>query len=205
MTRRTPPPECVGRYELVEPWLASSAKVYTCKAVRSFQDLRVKNLDPYTYAYKPFGADKALAQADESEGAYIVTLIADDGETIYVPDTRIVSYPNMGDYHYRRTVLSVDLGAIPDNISLDWLIAKIKEETTGIVGIDPTVKIHETEIRDAMTPEAHERAEAARMANKQNQVTTKAKLEIANTQLADLTQRYRELEKYVTDNALVKP
>ena len=203
MARRTPPIGCVGRYELVQPWVASTAKVYTCKAIRTFQDLRVKNIDPYTYAYKPYGAEKTLVDNDEREGACIVTLIADDGETIYVPDTQIVSYPNMGDYHYRRAILSIDLGAIPDNLSLDWLIAKIKEETTGIVGIDPQVKLHESEIRDAMTPEAHERAEAARAAARQNQVTTKAQLEIAKTQLSDLTLRYRELEKYVTDNDLL--
>lgn len=205
MAKITPPLGTVGRYELQQPWIAQSSKVYTCKAVRSFQDLRLKNINPYEYAYKPYGATEAQASADEAAGAFIVTIVADDGEAVYVPDTRIVSYPNMGDYHYRRLVISVDLGAVPDNLSLEWLMAKIAEETSGIVGINPVVRLNETEMRDVVTPEEHQRLEAARQYNLVNQTTTKAKLVIAENELADLTQKYRELEKYVTQQDLLPP
>jgi len=185
MARLTPPIGAVGLYELTQPWLAASTKVYTNKAIRSFEDARVKNIDPYTLAYKPYGATEAQATEDETAGACIVSLFADDGEVIYVPDTKIVSYPNMGSWHYRRLVLSVDLGLVPDNLSLDWMQAKVIEEVQGIIGITPIVKLHEGVLRTGVSSTEHDRLEAARAAKKVNQVTTKAQLVIAQQQLAD--------------------
>lgn len=205
MTRRTPPMDCVGRYELQDPWIALPTKVYTCKAIRSFQDLRVKNINPYVLAYKPYGSTELAMTEDEKAGACIVSLFSDDGEVIYVPDTRIVSYPNMGDHHYRHMVLSISLGSIHDNISLDWLMAKISEDVTQAIGIDPTIKLHESPVRDVITPEQHERLEAARADKKTHQVTYKAQLEIEKAKVADLSQKYRELEKIVVENNLIKP
>lgn len=205
MARLTPPIGAVGLYELTQPWLASTTKVYTNKAIRSFADLRVKNIDPYTLAYKPYGSTQAQATEDEAAGACIISLFADDGEVIYVPDTKIVSYPNQGNWHYRHLILSLDLGLIPDNLSLDWAQAKVVEELQGIVGIKPIVKLHEGVLRNSVTQAEHDRLEAARAALKVNQVTTLAQLVIARQQLADLTQRYQELETYVTQNNLVLP
>lgn len=200
MTRNTPPLGTMGRYELQDPWIAKSTKVYTCHAARTFRDLYVQGDDPDKLVYKPVGAGQALRAEDEAAGARIVTLIADDGETIYVPDTRIVSFPNQGFYVYRNFVLSFSTGPLPEGVSLDWLKTKVAEDVTEVLGVTPTVMVHSAPVRDAITPDEHQRIEAARAQAKTEQVTYKARYEQTNSQLQDLTEKYRQLEELCRKN-----
>ena len=192
-TRHIPPMDCFGIYDVAEPWVVSKAKCYTTRAIRQFNDLRVKNINPYELAYKPYGATEDLCTADEADGACIISLFAEDGEVIYVPDTRIISYPNMGNYVYRHIVLAVSLGALPDGISLDWLKTKIQEDCTQIAGVSSTVHITEAPVTGSVSEADNQRIEAARLAAKTNQVTTVAQLAIAKNQLAEMTQKYNDL------------
>lgn len=203
MARRTPPLNTTGRYELTTPWLALSTKIYTCKAIRTFEDLRVKSIDPFKYAYEPYGATDAVYQSDIQEKAAIITLMAADGEVIYVPDTQIVSYPNMGDYHYRHLVLSISLGAVPDSLSVEWLSEQITEITQLTVGVTPTVKVHEALVRDAVTPLEHEQIQAARAAAIQNTVTYKAQLQQALNVMNQQALQLAAYEQLLRDNNLL--
>ena len=195
MVRNTPPPLTMGRYELQDPWIAKSTKVYTCHAIRTFKDLYVRNIDPFKLAYAPVGAAATLREEDEAAGAAIITLIADDGETIYVPDTRIVSYPNQGFHVYRNFVLSFATGPLPEGVSLDWLMTKVGEECHAVLGVTPSVKVHSSPVRDAITPDEHQRIEAARAAGKTEQVTYKARYEKVLNDYTDLVEKYRQLEE----------
>lgn len=202
-TRRTPPMDCFGVYELVEPWFAAPTKCYYTRAIRKFTDLRVKNIDPFKLAYEPYGSTAEACAADEVDGACIISLFAEDGEVIYVPDTKIVSYPNMGNYVYRHIVLSISLGALPDGVSLDWLKTKISEDCYEISGVSSKIQVAEAPVTGTISDTDHERMEAARRAAKKSQVTTAAQLAIAKAQLAEMTQKYNDLEKVVMANGLV--
>lgn len=195
MTRRTPPQGTMGRYELQDPWIALSTKVYTCHAIRSFKDLYVRGVDPFKLAYQPVGATTTHREEDEAAGASIITLLADDGQAIYVPDTRIVSFPDQGFHVYRNFVLSFSTGPLPEGVSFDWLTTKVGEEVTAVLGLTPTVRVHTSPVRDAITPDDHQRIEAARAAARVQQVTYKARYEQAQTKLDELTEKYRQLEE----------
>lgn len=202
--RHTPPMECFGIFLLEDPWLADPAKCYRVRAIRNFNDLRAKNILPYELAYKPYGATQALADEDEANDVCIVSLFAEDGTVIYVPDSRIVSYPNMGNHVYRHVVLSISLSAIPDGLSLEWLKTKLAEDVTEIVGVSSTVIAAEAPVTDTVSEENHQRMEAARTGAKKAQVTTAAQLAIAKNQLSSLTQKYKDLEAVVLKNDLIK-
>lgn len=195
MIRRTPPQDTMGRYELQDPWIASSKKVYTCHAIRSFRDLYVRGVDPFKLAYQPVGATASLREEDEAAGASIITLLADDGEAIYVPDTRIVSFPDQGFHVYRNFVVSYSTGPLPEGVSFDWLTTKIAEEVTAVLGLTPTVRVHTSPVRDAITPDEHQRIEAARAAARTEQVTYKARYEKAQSELEEMTEKYRQLQE----------
>jgi hypothetical protein len=203
MPRRTPPLNTVGRYELNTPWLAQTTKVYTCKAIRTFDDLRARSIDPFKFAYQPYGATDSVYQSDLTERAAIVTLMSADGEIIYVPDTQIVSYPNMGDYHYRHLVLSVSLGAVPDSLSLEWLMEQISETTRLTVGITPAVNLHEALVRDAIDPVEHEQIQAARAAAITNTVTYKAQVETLTRVVNEQAARLAAYEQKMRDEGLL--
>lgn len=198
--RHTPPMECFGIFLLEDPWLADPAKCYRVRAIRNFNDLRAKNILPYELAYKPYGATQALADEDEANDVCIVSLFAEDGSVIYVPDSRIVSYPNMGNHVYRHVVLSISLAAIPDGLSLDWLKTKLAEDVTEVVGVSSTVVALEAPVTDTVSEENHQRLEAARTGAKKAQVTTAAQLAIAKTQLNEITQKYKDLESVALKN-----
>lgn len=195
MVRKTPPQGTVGRYELQDPWIAKSSRVYTCHAIRSFKDLYVRGTDPFKLAYQSVGATAAMREEDEAAGASIITLLGDDGEAIYVPDTRIISFPDQGFHVYRNFVVSFSTGPLPENVSFDWLMTKLAEETTAVLGLSPIVRVHTSPVRDAITPEEHERIEASRAVARIEQVTYKARYEKAQSQLEDITEKYRQLEE----------
>lgn len=203
MPRLTPQVDIVGRFELNVPWVANNGKIYTCKAVRSFQDVINQGDDPYKLAYAPVGATEAMMAEDKAASAAIITLIADDGEVIYVPDTYILSYPNMGDHHYRHVVLSLSLKAIPDGLALDHLLVRIAEVTAEAIGVVVEVKTHQAVTRDAVSPEEHERLSAARAALRKNLPTSAAQLVKLTNEYNDLAERHAALEKYVLDHGIV--
>lgn len=203
LVRRTPPVGTTGTYQLIQPWVADPAKIYICKAVRLFPDLDIKGIDIQALAYTPYGGTEAQYNEDKAAGAAIVSLFTEDGTVIYVPDTRIQSYPNMGNYNYRQTICSISLGAIPDSIDLDWLLEQYKEITVNTVGVTATVNIHEAPLTKTVTPEEHDRIEAARLAKVQLQTTYKAQTIKLQAQVTALTAQMQVYEQLLRSHGIL--
>lgn len=172
MPKRTPPLNTRGRYVLRTPWSTNPAMLYTCLAIRSFSDIYKLGYDVYRTYYVPMGLTNGAVlggatfqfDAERSAGANIITLRAEDGSFIYVPDTYISSYPDLGEHVYSHMVLSVSLGSLPDYLDL----AAVKDAVSGVVsqsfGIIPTVKEHRVPATINPTAAQHESMEAARTA-----------------------------------------
>lgn len=199
--RRTPSLEATGTYVLRDPWRASPTTIYICKAIRKFTDLEVLGKNVFEEYYKPQGLTQANFQEDSRAGAALITLMAESGsEVIYVPDTYIDAFPNMGDYHYRHMVLSASLGPIPDNLSLDWALEQVREVLATTLGIDPTVLLHEGAVRTPVSPTEHDRIEAARLAKVTNQTTWKAQFLKKSAEYDALLEKTLALEKILIDS-----
>lgn len=172
LERKTPPIGARGRYILTLPWFANPSKLYTCIAIRSLADIYKSGLDAYTVFYKTmglidgetFGTVPFIFSVEALRKPNIISLRADDGETIYVPDNFIQSFPNMGEVKYNHMVLSLSLGPIPDYVNLDAVKSAIADAVRDNVGVTPTIREHVAPSTDNPTAEQHEALEIARTA-----------------------------------------
>lgn len=171
--KKTPPIFAKGRWVLKLPFIANPTKLYTCIAIRSFADVYKLGTDVYRVHYLTMGvADGVTVSgnpfnfvAERLNNPNIITLQADDGETIYVPDTFILRFPDMGDVKYSHLVLSVSVGAVPDYLDMGELKDAVAQAVASRMGFVPTVREHRAPSTDNPTPAQHEAIEAARLAS----------------------------------------
>lgn len=182
--KKTPPIYAKGRWVLRLPFIANPNKIYTCIAVRSFADVYKLGQDVYRVFYLTMGVTDGGAIAglpfnfiaEQQLKPNIITLQADDGETIYVPDTFIQRFPDMGDVKYSHLVLSVSLSAVPDYLNLEEVKDAVAQTIASRFGFVPQVREHRAPSTDNPTPAQHEAIEAARLASLELLETDAAKV-----------------------------
>lgn len=202
--KATPPLYAKGRYVLQSPWSADPAVIYTCMAIRTFEDCYERDIDVFTEFYQPHGLSESDFQQDRTLRANIITLISEEDGIIYVPDTYIDSYPNMANVTYSHVVVSLSLGPLPDFLSLDFMMQQMSNKASDVLGVAPDVKVNKAPHAGMITPEQHEVMEANRVAAIQNLETDYAKAkrlqETVNAQAAMI----ETLENIIRDNGLLE-
>ncbi len=171
--KKTPPIFAKGRWILRLPFIANPTKIYTCIAIRSFADVYKLGQDVYRVFYLTMGVTDGGTVAglpfnfiaEQQLKPNSITLQADDGETIYVPDTFIQRFPDMGDVKYSHLILSVSLGAVPDYLNLEEIKDAVAQTIASRFGFVPQVREHRAPSTDNPTPAQHEAIEAARLAS----------------------------------------
>lgn len=193
MARVTPYYGASGIWELKEPWRTKLGKEYTCTAIRSFVELEIRGMDIYTQVYAPKGLEESIFERDSEEYATLVSIIADDGEIIHVPDTYIIKYPDISVDNYRRFILSCELGTLPGDSQLTHITASVRDVISKYVGRTPNVTIHIADmVPSGLSPSERTREESNR----------KRAIESNNTlsgQLQQLNKRYGELRTYASN------
>ena len=148
--RITPTINTVGVFKVEKPFFVESKRVYEVVAIREFDDIWLQGGDVYEEYYKPNGLSEEIYERDVKLGATIVTLKSKVGN-VYIPDTFIESFPKLGYLNYKHVILSVDIGAVSDDINLDALISDLKELASKHVGVTATVKKHTAPTTNALT------------------------------------------------------
>lgn len=204
MSRLTPAIGASGIYELTSPYAVRPATTYTCKAIRSFDDIYRLNEDVFKLYYEPYGLSQAQFDADAAEGAVIVTLMANeigleispsDPKTIvYVPDTYITKFPDGDVVPYSHVVLSASLGALPDYLDVTDTMNDIGNIISEKVGVTPTVNIHKASLSNVMNSADHEAAEVARQAAVTNRNTIYTQYNELDALYTALLAQYNDLE-----------
>lgn len=202
--RLLPPHGISGKWVLREPFFAKPAITYTCVAIRSFIEIELKGQSVYEMVYQPHELTERDHQNDAGENATIVTLLANTGEVIHVPDTYIVSYPVLGADDYRRFILSCDLGALPKNTSFHYLTSLIRQEVGRYVGREPNVEVH---IGD-MSLKLLTSLEQLRIENNQKQVTDNnvtlaGRFQNLNIRVGEMQAYIALLEKQLADGTSI--
>lgn len=162
MARKTPSMGVSGTFILRDPFVANPAKSYTVVALRTFQELVARGQDPLALIYTPVTLTQSAYNSDKAEGALVVCLKDNTGNLIYVPDTWIDSYPNMGSVTYSRLVLGVSMGMWPEYRDLTDVIQAIKEAVRSKIGVDAEVVITRSVATDAVSEAQHAQLTAAR-------------------------------------------
>lgn len=203
MARVTPPLGTKGRYTLVEPFTALPTTLYNCEAARTFHECQVAGDDVLTDVYLSNNLTKADYDRDLKLGAQLITLLSDDSEAIYVPDTYIESYPNFDAVPYSHTVLSIDLGALPNYVNLANLQLEVSALTSDVVGKESKVTVHRGASTGLVTPVQHETAEVARTAAIKRRTTYRAENIRLTRENTALLEQNRILMQLLKDNGLM--
>jgi len=204
--KRTPPIDTKGRYTLIAPYVADATKVYTCRAIRSFDDVYEQGEDVFPEYYENVGLDITVFNEDADTGANIITIMDDDGGVIYVPDTYIESYPMMGNVTYSHTVISVSLGAIPDYIDLEFTKTQILNVITDLVN-PPTkvVNVNKAPSVGLVTPADHEVAEANRTASIVYRTTDYARVLQLEAKVQEQIEVIERMNQILIDSGAIPP
>ena len=180
--KKTPPIYAKGRYQLNTPYSLDDLVLHTCIAIRSFGDIYEQGKDVFTLYYEPHGLTEEDVANDEKLRANIITLMSEDDDVIYVPDTYILSYPDMGTINYQHLVVSASLGAVPETLPLEFLQNQIHSTVLSVLGIESEVNIHKAPSVNVISPEDHEVLEVARLSALSLQKTERARIiELENT------------------------
>ena len=200
---KTPPLYAKGTYSLTSPYTLPGSQSYTCVAIRSFRDLLKLHVDVVKAYYTPVGLGETEYKSDTDVAAAIITLLGDDGQVVYVPDTYISSYPDLSGYNYNHMVLSVSLGTVWDQLPLDDVKQKIEETVKTALGVEATVNEHVSPTTGTVSQTEHERIETARRAAIRNQKTLTAQLLEIKTSYTTLQEQYATLEALAIEKGII--
>lgn len=198
MARITPPLRVKGVFQLRTPFSASPSVAYTVTAIRTFEEIRARATDPMVLVYEPVGLTAADYAADIEAGAAIITLQSSTGAPIYVPDTYIESYPNMGNVNYSHLVCSASLGPLPDSFDTTLLAQVVSGAISDFIGVSPVVNIGRAELTTVVSSEQHTQLTAARQGSVNNRVTDRARALAAESLAASRLTKIQALEAMVT-------
>lgn len=208
MANVIPPPGASGLFLLRVPFVANSNIVYHVAAIRSFEDLISRGIDPVALVYTPVGLTDAAYQEDLAAGALVISLLSPTTKPLYVPTTYIDSYPNMGTVPHSWIVATISCGMQADAYDTTRLAQAIQRAVSDDTGVESIVTFARAPTADAITQEQYVANLNARNAAIKNRSTTyadllasqarEANLRQSNTALLDmieqLQQRIDELE-----------
>lgn len=202
--KRTPSIGMRGIYSVKAPFSVVPTEVYVCHAVRSFKDLHERGIDPYTQYYEPRGLSRNDYREDYALKANIVTLVSENtNNVIYVPDTYILSYPDMSGVKYQRVVVSVDMGMIPDYLDLEFLQSEIRGMVTQMTGVNATTNTHIAPTTNAISANDHQTLEAARLSRIESTQITYARLIAQQQENQRLREMIEDMTQILLDNNLI--
>lgn len=197
MARNTPPLHAKGVYTLRAPWTTVGDAIYECIAIRSFADFVDRGQNVFQTYYAPKGLDQSVYQADLDAGAHIVTLQSETSAIIFVPDTYIDKFPDLTGVEYKRIVLSVLLGPMPDTVDLTHAKTVLGDAASDVTGVVAQVTEHVAPWAGVVSADQHATLEAARQAAINNRTIDRATVlqqqEVINAQ----AQRISDLEAII--------
>jgi len=165
MARQTPPMGISGAFLLRAPFVADPTKSYTVVAQRTFGEMIARGQDPLKLVYEPVGLGATVYAEDQLEKALVICLRDNLGNLLYVPDTFIDQYPNMGSVPYSRLIVGVSLGLWPDYRDLDDVEQAIKESVKAKIGVEPTVFLTRAATSTHVSEAQHVQLTASRQAS----------------------------------------
>lgn len=173
-----------GKYELKTPWIANVAKIYTCIAIRSFEDIYKQGEDVYKTYYEQYvregdviGGTAFNFEAETELLPNICTLRSEDNELIYVPDTFILSFPNTTMVPYSNVVIGINLGPLPDELDLLHIEGLLKDNVLKHFGVNAEVNAMRLPMSSNPSPEEHEQLEIVRQAAITNNTSLEERIE----------------------------
>lgn len=173
---------------------------YTCQSIRKISELTALNEDVLTTHYLNNGLSSVDFNRDRELNVSIISLQSELGAWFYIPATYLASYPNINGVLYTRTMLGVNLGAIPDTLDLSGVHTSISNIIYDLLGVNvdiQTVAISQS----AIVPyDTHDKVEAIRKAKVTIVKSDTLLLAEAIRDRDAAIQRAVKLEEYIKNN-----
>lgn len=200
-----------GKFTLKNPFVAKESVVYHVLAIRDFADLYIKGADVYTQFYKTVGLVNGV-KINGGEFYFdkeallkpkIITLKGSDDSIIYVPTTYITSFPTASDILYSRIILSADLGALPDSVSVDSILDDVQELISARFGVVAKVDINRSHSTRQPTNEEHDILEESRMGGISSNDNNYSEVTKYKEKLAQANAKIQVMTKILVENNLI--
>ena len=137
--------------------------VYTCHAIRSFNELIEQQIDPLNTIYTAIG----LTEQDYENGlltnVVIISLVDGQGNWKYIPSDYIVSFPNSDGKLYIENEINITLDKLPIEVNLDGLRDEITSLIRTRLGIESETSINNSKPLQLVKYEDHDIVEAMRL------------------------------------------
>lgn len=139
----TPNIDAAGRFVLRAPWNVDANASYKCEAIEGFEAIADRGGNVLSDYYQPMNGQSmgtenfdasAAYEVDRNRNINIVTIMSTGGQTIHVPSSFIISYPNQSSVPYGRIVIAIDLGPLPSDYPLEPLSGELLAVAATYVG-----------------------------------------------------------------------
>jgi len=191
-----------GLYDLLQPYdkLLVAKVPYECITLRKISAYMADGVDVYNTFYQPLSDTPTAYQADLKNDETLVTLKSDFGHSVTVPARAINGYPNLGGIRYVRMGIALDLGYIPDYLSLKDCGNQVNQLVQNILGIVPTFQIAKIGASIILSGDQDDAKKAERLQKVTHPETLLARAMKAEADLAACKITIAKLEKYIQDH-----
>ena len=145
MANVLPPVDTVGVWKVKLPYTVKAQLPYWLIAIRMFEDVTRLGMDVYKTYYEPYIKDGDLIpgtsetfsfQAEIDNGARILTIKSEAGETLYIPSTFVEEYPDTNIVIYRPMIVSLFMGIFREDMDYSILLQALEETVKNYTGVD---------------------------------------------------------------------
>lgn len=171
--------------------------VLTVDSVRSLSSIAADGIDGYTVYYQPYTLTADNYSDDLKNGVVLIGLTAGNGIRYDVPSSYLDRIPNVSGVAYTHMALIVDLGVLPDLLSLSPVITRIKNVCTESLGIQATVTPAALTPKMLVDHALHDSNEASRRAVVTNYTTNEGAVHDLQLALANAQKQIAALQNYI--------
>ena len=193
MSLQPPPINTYGVFTVISPFTIDNVD-YRCSAIQLISSLAAAGIDVYNLYYLPFKISNEAYQTDVANNVAIVTLLSDSGPDINIPSSFISNAPVEISIPYSKLVISIDIGELPDSLTLTPLLTYLETVVNGNIGVIPTINLHKIPIKKRYNANEARILEATRLAKVTNLVSFYTSKIAVDIELAKAKERITALE-----------
>lgn len=194
-----------GKYTYKAPYdtLGNNQTEFRCMSIKTLVDCISSGEDPFKKYYEPYKLTQQDYKKDLLEGASIIGLQSTVGQWLYIPNSYLLSFPDVSGVRYVTMVLAANIGAIPETMNLDILISEIEDVVMSRLGITPEVRPVITSQPALIGYADHSKMENARL-NAVSQEPPAVKLVVdLKIQISNLIAQNKALSEFIKSRNLI--
>lgn len=150
-----PPINSKGVFKFAEPYNtdAYSNRTFLVSGIRSLTELYKDGADPLEMIYKKNGLTEKDYLKDLEESVPVIVLTVNSDKFYYIPANRILSIPMTAGIPYKRKILTVSLGIVPETLPLDKVVSNVSDVLKDTLGMVSSVAVVDGSDTILKTPE----------------------------------------------------